>query len=266
MANKYLVFSFPSNTSLKFWRCADIQGHFKNNLTLHIITNLLCNQQLGKKKGSCVQGTWSSSVTLAGRTGHQHNLCFIHIFPKAPMCCKLGLNSLMVLVSRWTQVHIDTWIIWKLFHSKQTLDNTLNIPHTIQVSRLTKRRGEGEKGRWIYLVGHLLTYYLISPFKCTVSHPTTWILCSFLAKEGGASHEMAWTGSVLCLWLCSWESLAMTGWGGQAAQLRWTWTFESVGQEKPPLPSVRHHEDRRGSRCLEFLGRKLSYNGRLPYV
>ena len=105
----------------------------------------------------------------------------------------------MVLVSRWIQVHTDTWISWKLLHSKKTLDNnTLNILHIIQVASLTKRRGEGEKGKWIYLASHLLTYCLISPFKCTVSHPTTWILYPFLVKEGAVKPRdgLDWQGDL----------------------------------------------------------------------
>lgn len=165
----------------------------------------------------------------------------------------------MVLVSRWTQAHTDTWVSWKLLHSKQTLDNnTLNILHIIQVASLTKRRGEGEKGKRIYLASHLLTYFFISLFKRTVFHPTTWILRSFLAKKGAVKPWDVCVDRVICLWLWSWESLARTGWGWPSAQRLWSWAFKLVGQKKTPPPSMRYGEDRRGSRCFEFLGRKLS--------
>ena len=160
----------------------------------------MCNQQFGGKKPRfCVKGTWSSSVTLAGHTWHQYNLCFTRTFLKAPTSCKLCLHSLMVLVSRRTQVHTDTWVSWKLLHSKQTLDsNSWNILHVIQVASLTKRRGGGEKGKRIYLASHLLTYCLISLFKRTAFHPTTWILCSSLAKEGAVKpwDGLGWQGDL----------------------------------------------------------------------
>lgn len=60
-------------------------------------------------------------------------------------------------------------------------------------------------------------------------------------------------------WLRSWEPLATTGQAGTSRSATLNLSLESVVQKKTPLLSVRHHEDRRGSRCSECLGRRLLY-------
>lgn len=101
---------------------------------------------------------------------------------------------------------MDTWIILKLLHFKHTLDNDLNIWHIIQVASLTKRRGERDKGRCIVPCWSLADYWVLSPFKCTMSHSFTWILCSFLAQKVGGQ-EVVSPGFAACsvFWPCNWK-------------------------------------------------------------
>lgn len=144
--------------------------------------------------------TWSISVKLAGSIRHQHKLCFILIFLKAPMCCKRCLSSLMVFVSTWTQVYIDTWIIFKLLHFSILSSMHLNIQHIIQVASLTKSREEGGKGRCILPCLSLADYCLLSPFKCTMSHFTTGCFVLSWQRKGEAKkldhldlqHSVSW--------------------------------------------------------------------------
>lgn len=163
---------------------------------------------------------------------------------------------------------MDTWITLKLLHSKHTLDNNLNIWHIIQVASLTKRRVEGEKGRCIVPCWSLADYWVLSPFKCTVSHSTTWILCSFLAQEGGGQ-EVISLGFAACsaFWPCNWKWWT-TSWTWASHWAALNLSFQICGTEKAPcLPTwMRHHGDKRGSRRFEFLGGNASYNERLFYI
>lgn len=154
----------------------------------------------------------SVSAPLAGRTGQPHNLCFTQIILKALACCTLCI-SLVLFVSTWTQVHMDAGILLKGFHSQHTLGNNLNILHLIQVASLTKRRGGG-KGRCIlpcWSLGDLPT----SPLNCTMTHSTTRIFCSFLARKGEVKACSRFDLAACSVFrLCSWEVWAATGWTG----------------------------------------------------